>query len=155
MLVSPFCIATKVAGGIIVLALYKLSWEPVKCSEAFDKLSLKMFGTRKSKTSMFSSFKRLVKGWVADGVHDAENLESALKDTFGADDQLFGDASRSLAGSKYAVIAASISDASPFVLSNYNGAISRNKHSGELLRQTLMHWSDNIRVRAGPSRTIG
>ena len=89
---------------------------------------------------MFSSFKRLVKGWVADGVHDAENLESALKDMFGAGNQLFGDASRNPAGSKYAVIAASISDASPFVLSNYNGAISRNKHSGELPRQTSMHW---------------
>jgi len=60
-----------------------------------------------------------MKWWLSDGCYDAATLESYLKMVFGPDKRMFHPNSEA-AGTKVAVTATSISDASAFLFSNYN-----------------------------------
>jgi hypothetical protein len=93
-----------------------------------------MFGKGKETFTMFASAKRAIRCWLTDGVHDAEDFEDALKATFGANTCLFGNPGSAISGSKFAVTTASISDATPFILSNYNGTVSKNRYLGKQFR---------------------
>jgi hypothetical protein len=72
-----------------------------------------------------ASLKRLVRCWVADSVHNADNFETLLQGMFGNDTRMFGSPGSQFAGAKYGVVTSSISDATPFLLANYNGQNSR------------------------------
>jgi len=65
--------------------------------------------------------------WLSDGCYDVARLEQSLKDTFGHDQRLFDADRLGVSGQKVAVTATTLSDASTYVFSNYNGGA---KHRG-------------------------
>jgi hypothetical protein len=108
-------------GGLIVLGLNALLWSPKHCSTMFDRLSREIFGHKKTEMSPTAIAKRLWRCWVNDKVHDPQAFETALQSIFGRESRLFGPLTKPQTGLKFAVVTSSISDATPFVLSNYNG----------------------------------
>jgi hypothetical protein len=118
-------------GGLISFGLGTLRWEPVRCSEVFDSLARRLFGHKqKTAGSPIARMKRYLHYWIWDGVHDPVVLESSLKDTFGPERRLFGTPQEHISDCKVAVITASISDATPFILSNYNGMLPKAQFRG-------------------------
>ena len=105
--------------------------EPARCSEMFDNLARRLFGhNQKTASSLITRLKKYFRYWILDGVYDPVIFESSLKDTFGSDRRLFGTSEGQISGSKAAVITASISDATPFVLPNYNGILPTDQSHG-------------------------
>lgn len=70
---------------------------------------------------MGCQFPELVQCWLSDGVYDVSALEEALSSHFGRSARLFDYVPMRPSGPKVAVTATNITDASPFVFSNYNG----------------------------------
>lgn len=68
--------------------------------------------------------------WLSDGCYDDAALESSLKTIFGDNQKLFDNDDIGLPGTKVAVTATTISDASAFIFSNYNGTGTREKTCG-------------------------
>lgn len=59
--------------------------------------------------------------WLSDGCYDVGALEIALKDLFGESQRVFDADSSGPSGQKVAVTATTLSDASTYIFSNYNG----------------------------------
>jgi hypothetical protein len=97
----------------------------------FDNIARRLFGhNQKTASSLMTRLKKYFRHWILDGVYDPVIFESSLKDTFGSGRRLFGTSEGQISGSKVAVITASISDATPFVLSNYNGVLPTDQSHG-------------------------
>ncbi|KAL8730663.1 MAG: hypothetical protein Q9181_004591 [Wetmoreana brouardii] len=71
----------------------------------------------------------LALGTRSDGIYDVRALEKVLKDVFGAYERMFGSVQVNLR-TKIAVTATTISDASSFIFSNYNGVSARQDECG-------------------------
>lgn len=118
-------------GGLIVLSLFLRQWGVSQCIQVFDNLSRQFFRNREGKrTGIIHYLRRLLKCWLLDGYYDASALEDALKLNFGIHQRMFDSLQPSF-GTKVAVTATKISDATPFVFSNYNGLGIRNPNCGE------------------------
>ncbi len=93
---------------------------------------VKRFFIKKQKESqtLLGRLHRVLKYWISDGYYDVFTLETIFKECFGETRRMF-DTSSSVSGMKVGVTATTISDASSFVFSNYNGLGVRNKESGE------------------------
>ncbi|KAL8912017.1 MAG: hypothetical protein Q9171_002930 [Xanthocarpia ochracea] len=74
--------------------------------------------------------------WLSDGIYDVKALEKVLKDVFGTYERMFGTVQVNQR-TKIAVTATTISNASPFVFSNYNGIGVRGDDCGGLSRPVL------------------
>jgi hypothetical protein len=72
---------------------------------------------------------KYIRCWILDGEYDPVVFQSLLKDMFGQR-RMFDTPKRHVSESKFAVIASSISDATPFVLSNYNGPMPESQDLG-------------------------
>ena len=68
--------------------------------------------------------------WLSDGCYDIELLERSLKEIFGSNRRLFDADTAGVSGQKVAVTATTLSDASTYIFSNYNGR-PRNRSCGE------------------------
>lgn len=71
----------------------------------------------------------LFRCWLSDGCYDISALETSLKDVFGDNRRLFDADQHGLSGQKVAVTATTLSDASTYIFSNYNGRV-REKGCG-------------------------
>lgn len=71
--------------------------------------------------------------WLSDGCYDDAAFESLLKLIFGEKQRLFDTNSSNASGTKVAVTATTISDATPYIFSNYNGQGTRAKTCGLIL----------------------
>lgn len=120
-------------GGLIVLSLFDCGWNISRYSEVFETLSRQFF--RREHTGylpLLRYFRHLLKYCFSDGYYDVRRLEASLKDNFGADQRMF-DYRHRTTDAKIAVTATTISDASPYLFSNYNGISKRPKDCGAIL----------------------
>ena len=79
-------------------------------------------------------FRHMLRCWLSDGYYDSAALEATLKRYFGLRQRLLGHLPAKTA-TKIGVTATTISDASPVILSNYNGVGARQTDCGELIQQ--------------------
>ena len=114
------------------MSLFLCQWSITQCAQLFDRLTRQLFRAGYKRTNVFHSAQRLLKRWLTDGCYDVEVFESLPKENFGSHRRLFGSPQPS-SGIKVAVTATTISNAFPFVFSNYNGAGSRHSDSGKLM----------------------
>ena len=123
--------ADMLLGGLIVLSLFLLGWDVSHCIWEFDRL-VKQFFIKKRKKShtLLDHLHCVLKCWISDDYYDVSTLETMFKKCFDETQWMF-DTSSSVSEMKVGVIATTISDASFFVFSNYNGLGVRNKESGE------------------------
>lgn len=117
-------------GGLIILSLFICRWDVSRCNEIFDELTRQFFRRRQTYNNVFKQFRHLVKCWFLDGCYDVENLEASLKEHFGIHQRMFGYTEHSLK-TKVAVTATTISDASPYLFSSYNGVGERKENCGK------------------------
>lgn len=118
------------SGGLIVLGLFHRLWGVTQCTQTFDSLTREFFGTRlRTGGGPWQFFRHLLRCWLSDGYYDAAGLEATLKRHFGLRQRLFGYLPAKSA-TKTAVTATTISDASPVILSNYNGVGGRQADCG-------------------------
>jgi patatin-like phospholipase/acyl hydrolase len=119
---SLFCVFLTRLGGFIVLGLFSLGWDVKKCSTMFDALARQLFGERwVHQRTILGRAKEWFSWWAADGKHDPKMLESTLQDHFGSTLRMFDSHDGRSSGPRVAVTATSISDATPFIFTNYNG----------------------------------
>ena len=122
-------------GGLIVLGLFHCQWAVSQCIQTFDSLTREFFSTRlRAKGGAWQYFRHLLRCWISDGYYDAIALEATLKRYFGVRQRMFGYIPSKVA-TKTAVTATTISDASPVILSNYNGVGVRQADCGKLTRR--------------------
>ena len=90
------------------------------------------FGIHLTKgTGILTQLRNLFRCWLSDGCYNVEKLEDSLKETFGYSQRLF-DSRSGVSGQKVAVTATTLSDASTYIFSNYNGG-SKARSCGKLL----------------------
>lgn len=65
-------------------------------------------------------------------MYDAKALETILQETFGSQKRMFDYSPLRPSGSKVAVTASNINEASAFIFSNYNGVVDRRTDFGKL-----------------------
>ena len=119
-------------GGLIVLGLFHRRWGVTECIQNFDRLAREFFSTRlRAGGGPWHFFRHMLRCWISDGYYDAGTLEATLKRYFGLRQRMFGYLPAKIA-TKTAVTATTISDASPVILSNYNGIGVRQSDCGKL-----------------------
>lgn len=129
-------------GGLIVLGLFLRQLGVAQCKSMFDKLSREVFGDhRRNEGGVWRSVRRLLRCWMSDGYYDTAFLETILKQLLGAQQRMFGSRSSTIS-TKVAVVATTISDALPVVLSNYNGVRTRQSDCGECFSRIERRYRD-------------
>ena len=114
-----------------MLGLFLRHWSVSRCISVFDALSRDFFGTHSGPAGgVWHYFRRLLRCWLSDGYYDPAPLEHTLRQHFGEDQRMFGAAPAGIR-TRIGVTATTISDATPVVLSNYNGSGSRQPDCGE------------------------
>ena len=115
-----------------MLGLFSLRWDIKKCSTTFDTLARQLFGERWTpRHTILGRMKEWLSWWAADGKHDPCLLESILQEYFGPSRRMFDSAGGRYSGPRVAVTTTSISDATPFVFTNYNGVRDVEVESGK------------------------
>ena len=117
-------------GGLIVLSLFLRQWGIAQCAQVFDRVTRQLFRAGHKRASAFHSFRRFLKCWLSDGCYDVKIFENLLKENFGDDRRVF-DSLQPNSGVKVAVTATTISNAFPYVFSNYNGVGVRHPDCGK------------------------
>ena len=123
------------AGGLIVMSLFLQGWTVAQALAMFQELSRTCFHPPQLEQPSFAN--RIRYHWKclrADGYYDVAPLERCLKEVFGPSKKMF-DSQVATAGSKVAVTASSISDASTFIFSNFNGTATRRDGMAECMHQ--------------------
>ncbi|KAL6714244.1 hypothetical protein ACLMJK_007667 [Lecanora helva] len=112
------------SGGLIVLGLFIQHWDVGHCNKVFDTMIRDFFAIHMTKSSgLLRRLRNLFRCWLSDGCYDVAALEQSLRDTFGYERKLF-DADRvGVSGQKVAVTATTLTDASTYIFSNYNGGV--------------------------------
>jgi hypothetical protein len=114
-----------------VLSVFIQQWPIERCIEVFTLLSKRLFGRDQlANRSVKENVRRMLSGWLSDGFCDYKGLEAALIDQFGATKRMFDHRSQMTSGTRVAVTAANINEASSFIFSNYNGEGRRTKDCG-------------------------
>jgi hypothetical protein len=80
---------------------------------------------------------KTLKCWMTDGRYDEKDIEALLQEAFGNTRTMF-DVNNKFSGTKVAVTAASISDASCFLFTNYNSAVPRNRSCGNHYHEIIV-----------------
>ena len=111
-------------GGLIVCILFIRGMPVSQCVHVFDSLARKLFQRPQGRVNLITRLRLTLKGWYRDGHYDVNDLEHCLKEYLGTDDRMFGHQPGVLA-TKVGVVAATISNASPIIFTNYNGSGSR------------------------------
>ncbi|KAI9760680.1 MAG: hypothetical protein M1840_002356 [Geoglossum simile] len=118
------------AGGLIILGMFLRQWDISYCSRIFEQLAKRCFRKRRlSGLPILCRVNRLLKCWTCDGCYDTVDLEASLKQCFGSQ-KCFDTPESSFSGAKVGVTATTISNATPFIFSNYNGEGTRNASCG-------------------------
>lgn len=118
-------------GGLIVLSLFIRQWGVEQCARVFDTITHEFFrGQRRKGYGIISCLRHIASCWLSDGIYDVGALEKVLKDVFGTYERMFGSIQVNRR-TKIAVTATTISDASPFIFSNYNGVSARQFDCGK------------------------
>ena len=115
-----------------MLSLFLQRWSVSKCVHVFDTLAKQFFKRRdRVSNNILRRFRSALRCWIADGCYEVSDLEANLRLQFGDHHKVF-DYTHYLANTKVAVTATLVSDASPVIFSNYNGAGLRSEDCGTL-----------------------
>ena len=108
-----------------------------RCAQTFRELTTKIFqeGAQRGH-GIWRSVRYVARSWLSDGCYDATNLETALKQHFGEGAKMFGMRDGCIR-TRVGVTATSISDASAFIFTNYNGPGKRQRGCGTSLQKML------------------
>jgi len=131
-IIYPWCSQLlTLLGGLIVLGLFLKHWDIARCARIFDILIRDFFGIHITKGSgLLTRLRDWFRCWLSDGCYDVALLETSLKEIFGEDRRLFDVDRFGVSGQKIAVTATTLSDASTYLFSNYNGTEKRDKGCG-------------------------
>ena len=123
---------TVFVGGLIVLGLFLKHWDVSRCMRVFDVLIRDFFGIHMTKGSgVLTRLRDWFRCWLSDGRYDVSMLEASLKDVFGDDRRIFDVDRYGASGRKVVVTATTLSDASTYIFSNYNGIGTRDRGCGK------------------------
>ncbi|KAL6716956.1 hypothetical protein ACLMJK_004869 [Lecanora helva] len=119
------------SGGLIVLGLFLKHWDVSRCIRVFDVLIRDFFGIHMTQGSgLLPRLRDWFRCWLSDGCYDVGALEASLKDVFGDDQRMFDINRSGPSSTKVAVTATTLSDASTYIFSNYNGVGTRGRECG-------------------------
>lgn len=122
---------SKIVGGLIVLGIFIKLWDIGHCTEVFDTFTRQFFGVHLTKGRGFLSRVRdYFRCWLSDGCYNVVVLEEMLKSIFGAEQRIFDINTKRISGCKVAVTATTLSDASAYLFTNYNGGGIRERNCG-------------------------
>ena len=124
-----FALADVGTGGLIVLMLFLRQLSVPECVTMFDTLAKQLFPPPADRTSILSRLRRGLSSWYRDGCHNAEILESHLREKLGSRGRVFGHV-RGLTTTKVGVTAATIDKGFPILLTNYNGSSKWDEKCG-------------------------
>ncbi|KAL9036166.1 MAG: hypothetical protein Q9214_006257 [Letrouitia sp. 1 TL-2023] len=112
--------------------LFMKHWDVVHCAKVFDSFTRKLFGIHLTKGRKFwTRFRDYFRCWLSDSCYSDEVLDRLLQEVFGTDRKIFDADPNGTVGCKVAVTATTISDASAFLFSNYNGSQRREESCGK------------------------
>lgn len=104
------------------------------CAGSFQSLAKKAFKPRGlSQIPILSRIQKLLVSYLADSLYPADNLESALKETFGDDSSILDCSYATTIGAKIGLPVTTIPETSSCIFTNYNGVGTRTKDCGKLL----------------------
>ena len=114
------------------MSVFIQQWPIDRCVEVFTLLSKRLFGRDQlPNRSVKDNVRRMLRGWLSDGFYDYKGLEAALIDQFGGTKRMFDYRPLMISGTKVAVTAANINEASSFIFTNYNGEGTRTRDCGK------------------------
>ena len=116
-----------VPGGLIALSCFLQRWGIKRCIETFQTLSKQCF-PKMSMPEAIQSIQRIAKCWIWGEIYATHKLEDTLKEQFGQK-RMF-DHWQTPSRLKVAVTGTTVSQASPVLLSNYNGDRKRLEACG-------------------------
>ena len=102
-------------------------------------MTKRIFRRPYGESTIVARCRQYVRSFLADGYYNIQSLEDSLKESFGHDRRMF-DTPLLDSGTRVAVTASDIADASTFMFSNYNGLDDRKSKCGKILR-ILRQWS--------------
>ena len=118
---SAFALTDMGTGGLIVLMLFLRQLPVSECVTMFDTLAKQLFPPPSDRTSILSHLRRVLRSWYRDGCHNAEILESHLREKLGSQGRMF-DHVQGLITTKVGDTAATIDKGSLVLLTNHNGS---------------------------------
>ncbi|SMY30092.1 unnamed protein product [Zymoseptoria tritici ST99CH_1A5] len=119
------------AGGLIILGLFAKEWDLSECINTFRRLAGQFFsGPDIKSVPLIPRIQSYIRCLLNDSCYKAEILESGLQESFGRFTRVFDFPPNSLSRHKFAITATNISDASPFIFTNYNGRGDRDRDCG-------------------------
>lgn len=108
-------------GGLIVIALFRMHWNVPLCTAHFCHVANATLRKRRTgRMRLLSAFQDLGRALLTGAVYSGESVARPLQACFGTDVRLFAHSEHGPAGSKFAVTATTLHDASSTILANYN-----------------------------------
>lgn len=126
-----------ILGGLIILAMFHNGWSIDKSSDRFDKLAKLVFKGRKGLGIPYiSHLQQLMVSYFTDGLYEANNIEAALKEVFGAQESILDYSHATSSGTGIGLPVATV-EGKPFcrIFTNYNGVGVREQNKGEWSRR--------------------
>ena len=119
-------------GGLITLGLFAKQWPLAQCEDTFSRLTGEIFGA--ASRGAWSALAGLpyVRLLLNDALYKEAVLDSALQDSFGRYVRVFDYPHNAVSRYKFAVTATNITEASPFIFTNYNGRADRDPQCGTI-----------------------
>lgn len=117
-----------------MLNLFVRKWDIFYCVKIFDTLTRQFFRRRThGSRSLIQQIRHVFKCWWSDSYYDIRSLENSLKEYFETEQRIF-DHTENTSNVKIVVTATTISNASPYFFSSYNGFSVRSKNCNTLFR---------------------
>ena len=117
-------------GGLIAIALFLQGWTVSRSIEQFKTMTKRVFRRPYGENTFVARCRQYVRSILSDGYYNIQSLEDILRESFGHDRRMF-DTPLLDSGTRVAVTASDIADASTFIFSNYNGLDDRKSKCGK------------------------
>ncbi|GIZ48196.1 hypothetical protein CKM354_001126600 [Cercospora kikuchii] len=145
------------AGGLITLGLFAKQWPLAQCEDTFSRLTGEIFGAASRGSWSALAGLPYVRLLLNDALYKEAVLDSALQDSFGRYVRVFDYPHNAVSRYKFAVTATNITEASPFIFTNYNGRADRDPQCGyqhlrpDDVEQELLLWEAGRATSAAPA----
>lgn len=113
-------------------------WSVDKCVTSFESLATKAFEARRvSRIPLIGPLHNLIVAYLADGLYASENLENALKATFGSQKTILDCSYATATGAKIGIPVTTIKQTSSCIFTNYNGVGVRPAGCGKYIKFSI------------------
>jgi hypothetical protein len=132
-------------GGITTLGLCHKGWSVEDCIDYYERLAKQVFELHHFTCFRWLSWlfwlRAILFSPITDGIYPARNLEAALQELFGSDENILDCSSATAMGTKIGITVSTMKP-EPFIFTNYNGLGDREdkkyKKYGVLLGNALV-----------------